>query len=88
MLIDAIPVVQTVKVNPSFAPPNESFPHYRLLPIQTEAGKYHCLLFYVTAKDYLMLVPKIKRHLAIKKLEEYLKTATFSIYEIVDGKGG
>ena len=88
MLIDAIPVVQTVKVNPSFAPPNESFPHYRLLPIQTEAGKYHCLLFYVTAKGYLMLVRKIKRHLAIKKLEEYLKTATFSIYEIVDGKGG
>ena len=88
MLIDATPVVQTVKVNPSFAPTDDSYPHYRLIPIQTEAGKYHCLLFYVTTKDYLMLVPKIKRHLAIKKLEEYLKTATFSIYEVVDGKGG
>jgi hypothetical protein len=50
--------------------------------VQTEAGKYHCLLFYVSAKDYLILAPKIKRHMAIKKLEEHLKTATFTIYEI------
>lgn len=88
MLIEEKQLVGTVKVNPTFRPAENSYPHYRMIPMQTEAGKYHCLLFYVTAKDYLMLVPKIKRHLAIKKLEEYLKTATFSIYEIVDGKGG
>lgn len=82
MLIEAVPVVRTAKIAPGYTPPETGYPHYRLIPVQTEAGKYHCLLFYVSAKDYLILEPKIKRHLAIKKLEEHLKTATFSIYEI------
>ncbi|QNT57900.1 putative lipopolysaccharide heptosyltransferase I [Neisseria musculi] len=61
------------------------YPHYRLLPVQTEAGRFHCLLFYVSAADYLIIEPKIKRHLAVRKLAEFLKTATYPVYETVYG---
>ena len=82
MLIEEKQLVGTVKVNPTFRPAENSYPHYRMIPMQTEAGKYHCLLFYVSTNDFLILEPKIKRHLAVKKMVEHLKTATFTIYEI------
>ena len=81
MLIESTPSIHPIGVSPSFTPPEENFPHYRLLPIHTETGKYYCLFFYISAKDFLILDPKIKRHLAIKKLAEFLKTATYTVYE-------
>ncbi len=42
------PIITTVKVNPSFIPKNEDYPHFRLIPIVTDTGKYHCLyLFWI-----------------------------------------
>ena len=82
MLVEARPTIRTFKIPLGFIPPENSYPHYRLIPVETEAGKYHCLLFYVSTNDFLILEPKIKRHLAVKKMVEHLKTATFTIYEI------
>lgn len=86
MLIEVAPIVRTVRISPGVSPPETGYPHYRLIPVHTEAGKYHCLLFYVSAKDYLILEPKIKRHLAVKKLAEFLKTASFPVYEVTYGE--
>lgn len=83
MLIEATPAVRTIQTAPGFIPPPDSYPHYRLIPVQAEAGRYHCLLFFVSNKDYLLLEPKIKRYLAVKKLAEYLKTAAYPVYETV-----
>ncbi|QEY25818.1 lipopolysaccharide heptosyltransferase [Neisseria zalophi] len=85
MLSDAAPIIQTIKIPPDFTPPENNYPHYRLLPVQTETGKFHCLFFYISAKEFLILEPKIKRYLAIRKLSEFVKTATFTVYETADG---
>ena len=39
MLIEEKQLVGTVKVNPTFRPAENSYPHYRMIPMQTEAGK-------------------------------------------------
>lgn len=83
MLIETTTPVYTVKVNPGFTPPPDNYPHYRMIPMQTEAGRYHCLLFYISEKNYLILAPRLKRHLAIRRLKEFLKTAVFPVYEFV-----
>ncbi|OSI07439.1 Uncharacterised protein [Neisseria animaloris] len=83
MLSDATPIVGTIKIPPGFTPPENNYPHYRLLPVQTETGRFYCLFFYVSPRIFLILEPKIKRHLAIGKLAEFLKTATYTVYETV-----
>lgn len=83
MLIEANPSVRPITVNPSFIFPEDSYPHYRLLRMQTETGNDYCLFFYLNAKDFLVLEPKIPRHLAMKKLAGHLKTAAFAVYETV-----
>ncbi|MBF0805083.1 lipopolysaccharide heptosyltransferase, partial [Neisseria sp. 19428wB4_WF04] len=40
---------------------------------------------YVSAADYLIIEPKIKRHLAVRKPAGFLKTATYPVYETVYG---
>ena len=66
MLSDPTPIVKTIQTTLDFTPSSPFCPLYRLIPVETETGKYHCLLFYVTAKEYLILEPKIKRYLVIK----------------------
>ncbi len=83
MLIEEKQLVGTVKVNPTFRPAENSYPHYRMIPMQTEAGKYHCLLFYVSEHKYLMLEPRLKRYQAIKRLAVWLETASFTVFEVV-----
>lgn len=87
MLIEANPSVRPITVNPSFIFPEDSYPHYRLYQniaqMQTETGNDYCLFFYLNAKDFLVLEPKIPRHLAMKKLAGHLKTATFTVYETI-----
>ncbi|KPN72669.1 hypothetical protein [Neisseria sp. 83E34] len=83
MLIEANPSVRPITVNSSFTFTEDSYPHYRLLPVQTETGNDYCLFFYINPKDFLVLEPKIQRNLAIKKLAGYLKTATFAVYETI-----
>ncbi|MBF0805075.1 MULTISPECIES: lipopolysaccharide heptosyltransferase [unclassified Neisseria] len=85
MLIEAAPAVRTVKVSAGYTPPQTGYPHYRLIPVQTEAGRFYCLLFYITDKDFLILEPKIKRHPAVRKPAGFLKTATYPVYETVYG---
>lgn len=51
MLIEANPSVRPITVNPSFIFPEDSYPHYRLLRMQTETGNDYCLFF--------ILMPKI-----------------------------
>ena len=72
-----------VKVNPTFRPAENSYPHYRMIPMQTEAGKYHCLLFYISEHKYLMLEPRLKRYQVIKRLAAWLETAPFAVFEVV-----
>jgi len=38
MLIDKVEPIATVKVHTAFSPAAEDYPHYRLIPVQTEAG--------------------------------------------------
>ena len=83
MLIENKPPVATVRVNPSFKPSQDSYPHYRMIPMQTEAGKYHCLLFYISEYKYLVLAPRLKRYQAIKQRAEWLETAPFTVFEVV-----
>jgi len=85
MLKEAKPIVRPVRVNPSFIAPDNSYPHYRLIPIETQTGRYYCLFFYVSAKEFLILEPKAKRHLAVARLSEYLQNAAFVVYETVTG---
>ena len=42
-----------------------------------------CLLFYVDEKYYLMLEPRIKRYLALRKLEQLTETAPFKVFEVM-----
>lgn len=83
MLIDKVEPIATVKVHTAFSPAAEDYPHYRLIPVQTEAGNDMCLLFYVDEKYYLMLEPRIKRYLALRKLEQLTETAPFKVFEVM-----
>lgn len=84
MLIESKPVVRPIKVGRLFTPPDDRYPHYRLIPVQTETGRYHCLFFYVTAEDFLVLAPKTQRWQAVKKLSGFVETAAFPVYEITE----
>ncbi|ATD64637.1 lipopolysaccharide heptosyltransferase [Neisseria weixii] len=83
MLIEEKAVVATVKVNPSFVPTEDRFPHYRLVPLDTDRQGYLCLIFYIGPDSFLMLEPRIKRYAALKKLSLWLENADYEIYEIM-----
>lgn len=80
MLIDDIETVETIKISASFSP--DKFPHYRLLPINTEAGKKYCLFFYVSMNSYLMIQTGIQHYKAIQQLKRLLQTAPYDVYEV------
>lgn len=82
MLSESITPVATITVNPTFNPTPDSYPHYRLIPAQTEAGKVFCLLFYIRPNTYLMLESKLRRYQAIQRLRRLLETAPFSVFEV------
>ncbi|UOO82823.1 lipopolysaccharide heptosyltransferase [Uruburuella testudinis] len=67
MLTEEKKAVATVKVNSSFALAEEQFPHYRLVPLDTDRQGYLCLLFYISSASFLVLEPRIKRYAAIRK---------------------
>ncbi|OFL95307.1 MULTISPECIES: hypothetical protein [Neisseria] len=83
MLIDKKNPVSTVKIPSIVIPAEEDYPHYRLIPVQTEAGNDMCLLFYVNEEYYLILEPRIKRYLALRKLEQLTETAPFKVFEVM-----
>lgn len=83
MLIEKAGSVATVKVPSIFVPEEEDYPHYRLMPVQTEAGNDMCLLFYINEERYLMLEPRIKRYLALRKLAWLRETAPFKVLEVM-----
>jgi hypothetical protein len=83
MLIDKVEPIATVKVHTSFSPAAEDYPHYRLIPVQTEAGNDMCLLFYIDSERYLLLEPRIRRYLAVKKLAWLTEKAPFKVFEVM-----
>ena len=46
MLIDKKNPVSTVKIPSIVVPAEEDYPHYRLIPVQTEAGNDMCPVSY------------------------------------------
>lgn len=85
MLIEKSDNVEVIKINPTFRPSESSYPHYRLVPMVTETGKYWYLLFYVSENRYLMLEPRIKRYQAMQKLSSgYLTTAPYPVFEVIN----
>ena len=83
MLIDEKEPVGTVKIPAIFIPVEEDYPHYRLIPVQTEAGNDMCLLFYIDSERYLLLEPRIRRYLAVKKLAWLTEKAPFKVFEVM-----
>lgn len=77
------PIITTVKVNPNFVPTENQYPHFRLMAIHTQTGKYHCLYLFVSAQHYLLLEPKAKRYEIIRRLAFLTEHAPFLIYETV-----
>lgn len=82
MLSEGITPVATIAVNSTFNPTPDSYPHYRLIPAPTAAGKMFCLLFYIKPNAYLMLEPKVQRYQAIRRLRRLLETAPFAVFEV------
>lgn len=82
MLTGEKTAVAMVKVHPSFVPTEEQFPHYRLVPLDTDRQGYLCLLFYIKPGSFLMLEPRIKRYAAIRKLALLLENAVYPVFEI------
>lgn len=83
MLTEEKTAVVTVKVHPSFVPTEDQFPHYRLVPLDTDRQGYLCLMFYIGPASFLILEPRIKRYAALKKLSLWLENADYEIYEIM-----
>lgn len=83
MLTEEKTAVVTVKVHPSFVPTKDQFPHYRLVPLDTDRQGYLCLIFYIGPASFLILEPRIKRYAALKKLSLWLENADYEIYEIM-----
>lgn len=81
MLTEKKPAVVTVKVGRLFAPTEEQYPHYRLLPIETDRQGYLCLLFYIAPCRFLILEPRIRRYEAIRRLSLLLENAPYAVYE-------
>ena len=82
MLSDCTNPVATIVINPAVNLPPESYPHYRLIPIPTDAGKVFCLLFYIDPNRYLVLAPKIQRYQGIRRLRRLLEMAPFPVFEM------
>lgn len=80
MITDNTPVL-TVKIPPHAVIPPDKYPHYRLNPINGEAGRHYCLLFCLSETAYLVLEPKLKRYEALRRLSEHLQAAPFTVYE-------
>ena len=77
-------IITTVKVNPNFSPDAErQYPHFRLLPLPIDTGRYHCLYFFVSPQHYLLLEPKARRHEIIRRLELLTEHAPFTVFETV-----
>ena len=82
MLTEEKTAVVTVKVHPSFVPTEDLFPHYRLVPLDTDRQGYLCLIFYIGPDSFLILEPRIKRYAAIRKLTLLLESAGYPVYEV------
>ena len=82
MLTEEKKVVATVKVAASFRLAEEQFPHYRLVPLDTDRQGYLCLIFYIGPDSFLILEPRIKRYAAIRKLTLLLESAGYPVYEV------
>lgn len=83
MITEEKAAVVTLKVNPSFDPSEDKFPHYRLVPLEANRQGYYCLIFFVNYGNFIMLEPRIKRYLAMKKLSCWLETADYVVYELL-----
>nr|WP_016686836.1 hypothetical protein [Neisseria sicca] len=81
MLSESRIKVVTVKVGRLFAPTDEQYPHYRLVPIETDRQGYLCLLFYIDRGNFLVLEPRIKRYAAVRRLSLLLENALYAVYE-------
>ena len=77
------PIITTVKVNPSFIPEDKDYPHFRLIPITTDTGKYHCLYLFLNPKERILLEARAKRHVIIKQLAQLTEHAPLTIFEII-----
>ena len=60
MLSESRIKVVTEKVGRLFVPHEEQYPHYKLVPIDTDRQGYLCLLFYINRSNFLVLKPRIK----------------------------
>ena len=83
MLSESRIKVVTEKVGRLFAPTDEQYPHYRLVPIETDRQGYLCLLFYIDRNNFLVLEPHIKRYAAVRRLSLLLENAPYTVYETV-----
>ena len=81
MLTEKKPAVVTVKVGRLFAPTDEQYPHYRLVPIETDRQGYLCLLFYIAPCRFLILEPRIRQYEAIRRLSLLMENAPYAVYE-------
>lgn len=81
MLSESRIKVVTVKVGRLFAPTDEQYPHYRLVPIETDRQGCLCLLFYIAPCRFLILEPRIRRYEAIRRLSLLLENAPCAVYE-------
>ena len=78
-----VPIITTVKVNPSFIPEDKDYPHFRLIPITTDTGKYHCLYLFLSPKERMLLEARAKRHVIIKQLAQLTEHARLPIFETI-----
>lgn len=81
MLINDIKTIETEKISVSYTP--EEFPHFRLLPSPTEAGKKYCLFLYVDKNNYLILETGVQRYKAIQRLKRFMDTSNYRVFEII-----
>ena len=77
------PIITTVKVNPSFIPQTQDYPHFRLIPIATDTGTYHCLYLFFDPQRRMLLVARAKRHSIIKQLAQWNEHASLTIFETI-----
>ena len=82
MLTEEKTAVATVKVSPSFVPAEDEFPHYRLIPLDSDRQGYLCLLFYIDRNNFLVLESRIKRYASVRRLSLLQENAPYTVYEI------
>ena len=83
MLSESRIKVVTEKVGRLFIPHEEQYPHYKLVPIDTDRQGYLCLLFYINRSNFLVLETRIKRYAAVRRLSLLLENAPYTVYETV-----